>query len=1530
MNTEMIKKVVRKDADGKYKLLGTCFFADANIAITARHVVKNKEDVYIEMSAESYIKVSYKCHNIYDFAILNTIKPTCIKDFYELNGSMIFEKEKWQSFGFPATKEINGDNLEGIVSIPETIEEFLYDIDLKMIPDGRLSNYEGMSGAPVVIDNTVQAILIIKSDGISLGGLKIEKCLDFLKENGVKFKSDYSNWIERIKSNRDFNTSKICLERNNLIGELEKFALEGSGLVVGKAGVGKSYMLNELQSHLNKKKIPAIYLAIDEFDNVSDAEFSKELLLDSNESFADKLAREIKRLRLKDKKVIIILDSYDSARNEKIKDRFMKIIIRIKEELSDHCNVIVSSRIYDAEISPKLQAIFPYDNIEKGRSIKKIQCRHMIIGELDEQEVIDAIHQIGIDDAIYKKCAYNFKQLLKVPFNLWLIENILKNNPEAIEFQSINSETELLEMFWDKRLNGTKKDSLEAILRIITEKLVDNKALTIRKSDFFKSNMQAEWNVLLSESIIRYVDAFEKKVAFSHNILFDYAVNKVLLSDKIEEFIDFIEEDTSRVVFLRPSLMYFFNSIWYYENSYFWDIIFDLTASNKIPVIAKFLPIHTIITEIKSINDLDTLIDRWGEKYPDAEEIVKRLLQALDIFKVLDSNVWVEFIGEISLEIREGFIGILAYIIQKIVDISLLKDNETNLKICGDIGRRFYLWIAENNDFGNTWFREISSKVLVPIICKTYSTDVNISKGIIKEIVDSIDANGNNIDSVSSIARFVKYIYESDIEFTNYIYSIVHSQKVTSVETTTMGGSAVLHLMSNKKQDYEMCKYNLQREINNLINIDSKNGIKIALRTLNTIIENDECLARDNSIVVSFCNRTVTIIEDNSHWWASSYISEEIGGYSKAIFDYLNNICLKGDEYLLDEFIDIFSDEAKTAYIWGQLLIHAAKNADIFKNRLFDLCVSHEIMESNDLIYQLGEFIKSCKFEFSETQLLKIEEAINSLSDTTSADSTKKRLISCIDKKLLSLDESIELIKVMEDEGITYDNTPLVKFTVTDVKENYLEELRRRDISINYKEAIFLVLGQLHNLNNKVINRKAAIAEVDDVFDCSVRIYKLLQYTELQHQLEKEVWRELGKGIDNSARGEIKDHVKNNYEIYKEILIKIVNLDMFNEPDKDFEGLHRGYCSTPKHLAAELLPVLIAYQEDEDIMNAIERLFCHSANSVRCLLTQNLYRFYDHKERYMWEKFNVLIMREDKNIISSVVYCLKKLVNTDNEKIGELLNKACGQDKNNININFINEAIDIILYFHFFTTQEWTKEIVINITQNLCSYKWTGPDGIIASIFEWIKYDSISNLSDGSIKAIMSFINNIVCNLQDEISCLNEKLSKDNRDKFLTKQIKEIYDIFDLILDNLYFKSGAMRDEKQQRDKNLEQKYYFTIKPIINEVAEWIERKPNALILAPTIHHVIEILNYLLEFDVCDIIKFIKIFISYSRKVGYTGDSLAEKEMVDIMKKVFADHKLKIQDEGVLKNILTILDCFAEIGSSDAVNFIWHLEEIYR
>lgn len=326
MKKEIIKRVMQNRSDAEDKLLGTCFFIKSDIAVTARHVVKGKDNVYIKINKDKHISVNCICNEDADFAILKLDEPYGFNEYYDLNSTEILDDEDWKTFGFPTTK-IQGQMINGRVTMAHTIEEQVYDVELQMIPDPKLSDYHGISGAPIVIDNTVKAIVKIKPDGRSIGGVKIEKCTDFLDNNNIMYKKNYSQWIEKLTNKKiSVNDTKFILERSYLTDELIKFSLEESGLIVGQAGVGKSYIMNKLSNELKNLGYPTICIAIDEFVKADKDEIEKELYLKPNEDFIDKLYSELKKLELEDKKTIIIFDSFDSARNEDIKEIFLKLI----------------------------------------------------------------------------------------------------------------------------------------------------------------------------------------------------------------------------------------------------------------------------------------------------------------------------------------------------------------------------------------------------------------------------------------------------------------------------------------------------------------------------------------------------------------------------------------------------------------------------------------------------------------------------------------------------------------------------------------------------------------------------------------------------------------------------------------------------------------------------------------------------------------------------------------------------------------------------------------------------------------------------------------------------------------------------------------------------------------------------------------------------------------------------------------------------------------------------------------------------
>ena len=158
-------------------------------------------------------------------------------------------------------------------------------------------------------------------------------------------------------------------------------------------------------------------------------------------------------------------------------------------------------------------------------------------------------------------------------------------------------------------------------------------------------------------------------------------------------------------------------------------------------------------------------------------------------------------------------------------------------------------------------------------------------------------------------------------------------------------------------------------------------------------------------------------------------------------------------------------------------------------------------------------------------------------------------------------------------------------------------------------------------------------------------------------------------------------------------------------------------------------------------------------------------------------------------------------------------------------------------------------------------------------------------------------------------------------------QLKKLYSIFTTIFNQLCFKSGAINDDYMMRNKKLEKKYYLYIKKILKNL---IDKQWSHFILPQTTHHILKMLDYMLEYDTSYIIKLISNILINTKSSGYVYDNMAIEEIIKIMEKVLCDYKGVMKDNNILEHVVNILDCFADIGSQKALDFVWKLEDIYR
>ena len=154
--------------------------------------------------------------------------------------------------------------------------------------------------------------------------------------------------------------------------------------------------------------------------------------------------------------------------------------------------------------------------------------------------------------------------------------------------------------------------------------MVKERTLDVRQQDIYEvvapntPAKQTAWNELQSDEILTKVSSTKQRVAFTHNILFDYAISVLLIEDDPQQLENFVLEDLSRPLFLRPSLAYFFTRLWYVETSEsFWKAFWHVFPSNQsvhLRLVARLIPTSTIANEAREIGQLTPLLDkleRW-------------------------------------------------------------------------------------------------------------------------------------------------------------------------------------------------------------------------------------------------------------------------------------------------------------------------------------------------------------------------------------------------------------------------------------------------------------------------------------------------------------------------------------------------------------------------------------------------------------------------------------------------------------------------------------------------------------------------------------------------------------------------------------------------------------------------------------------------------------------------------------------------------------------------------------------------------
>ena len=322
----------------------------------------------------------------------------------------------------------------------------------------------------------------------------------------------------------------------------------------------------------------------------------------------------------------------------------------------------------------------------------------------------------------------------------------------STDFRQIYSEVQLLgDVLATHRIEGESDGERPSVSYLFLSKLhvawLKKLSLSVRREDvyerasLYEPAKQTAWNNLLSDEILTKVSSTGQRIAFSHNILFDYAISVLLIEDDSQQLEDFILEDESRPLFLRPSLTYFFTRLWYKAPDTFWKAFWHVFPSNHsvhLRLVARLIPTGVIANEARRIGQLTPLLDKLERAEEISNEATMWLLQSVRALEIKRDPLWIDFFDKASSYLHADFVWDLATLTSDIFERARDTDNTTVINTCGQIGRRLLVWVwREREATVNSWYNRLGSYQAVPLVAKTYETNVEESRTLLENVLDT-------------------------------------------------------------------------------------------------------------------------------------------------------------------------------------------------------------------------------------------------------------------------------------------------------------------------------------------------------------------------------------------------------------------------------------------------------------------------------------------------------------------------------------------------------------------------------------------------------------------------------------------------------------------------------------------------------------------------------------------------------------------------------------------------------------------------
>lgn len=1318
---------------------------------------------------------------------------------------------------------------------------------------------------------------------------------------------------------------------------IKQAAEQGSLLIIGEPGAGKSAAINDLATDLTDAKYDVLQLAVDNLR--VDSLGSLNLHLGISHSLLDVLENwEGPSFGF------ILIDALDASRGGVSESIFRSLIEQIITR-NWRWKVVASIRSFDLQLGVKFKSLFkgiPPASDLMDRAFSNV--RHVLVPKWGDEEVNYLVSNAPNLGRVITALPARLKELATIPFNVRLISELLTGGAEPVSFESINSEVELLNLYWEQRI-GRGLD-VQACLNKILTLMINHNELRAEKAEVIS---HCDTNVVqrLLEQGVLIESENERYIHFRHHLLFDYAASRAYLSvGALTSGAHLFNKKNATGLMLAPALRFILRDMWYSDitKKNFWKAIVNILKFEETDPVMKSVASRICAELTSTSSDIVELIEHARSDMQGTCVALSHIIGALAVRAedkdTINCEAWCYLAAKLAtLEISGSTVWPIRNVLFIVYERATILKDRINISIAANLLLNF--------GFQNTNHPSIADAGL-RFVTETFDINPTESKSLLRKIFEIERFKEFAHQDLPTLAYRVSKVIPHDPEFGVEIYSVVYGRDIEDSKEKSMSNSQILPLITTTAQDYSMARYSLKEYFKIYLEKFPVFAVKAMIKAVDGYIQRKHTKTGDKIEVVLESGVRFSLTPDFSYIWASDINGTYAEDAVELVVEFTKYFS-KCEARTAADITEILIAENSYGWLWARLFMETAKRPEL-ATRLWRYATHEVFLMCSDTLKDAIDLIKTAypnnPKEINKAFELSLFEF--DFSQDSSPEAAKQQIISRVASVLGGALVTDELKAVIENEPATevraanrrLYSTQTISSVATD--DLFWFSDREKLAASPNKE--------LHDLINKI--NSISKSENQSGSSTSIALMEEIRPIINGMRLSKQQ-----AGIDGQlvahAEGKLAElclslirkldfKSPENAEFGVEILDLVTHdLALSTSPvvakdtEANFADAHGWGAPAARVTAAEI--TLDLAKSHRNLISKIEPLITqflvdpHPA--VRMVTASSLTMLWEVDKNAMW-RFATSVASTERNygvLLFYVTNFLNRVIHTLPETVERLLislyeNAKADQAPSKNSKEVLKEVGSSLLWLAISYNCKSAEAIVETFLKDPVNNK-----SILTNCLHSLRsgltlgYGKNNPKEDEIRKRCQAYALECASVMAAHLKAILDIPDRGPLSDAEANEVRAYSELLDLVCREYFFASGASESQDNEGAMSPEFRPIFLneIEPALRVLGDY--GSPH------TIYYLLQLMEYLAPSQPIKVFDLTShALLNAGRKYGYQNEVLGTDLMVRVIGRLLADHREIFENPHRRQQLIECLESFLTAGWPSARKLLYHLPELLQ